>query len=237
MSGLTVGIYGKLPSQPDFVSDNIAPQISNELYDWAQTVMYHTRDRWDEVTWLSAYLVSPLWRMFIPKTEQREKSWIGVMAPSVDAVGRYFPLFLVFEIEPEHVYFDWLFKEADSLLEVMEEVAITALRERATLAQVRELLLAKTDALELSDTLKQPASFAYNHNLSISDQFLPECFEAQLDKRLQELHGSIWWSSMDLGSLKKPLFKVLEMPDPEEYQFLLTGVMESASDSIAVKQS
>uniref|UniRef100_UPI0013C2CB68 type VI secretion system-associated protein TagF n=1 Tax=Pseudomonas viridiflava TaxID=33069 RepID=UPI0013C2CB68 len=42
--------------------------------------------------WLDAYLVSPLWRFAVPANLLGSQPVAGVMMPSIDRVGRYFPL-------------------------------------------------------------------------------------------------------------------------------------------------
>jgi type VI secretion system protein ImpM len=45
--------------------------------------------------WLAHYLVAPLWSFVIPAGMWAELGLVGVLIPSVDKVGRYFPFVLV----------------------------------------------------------------------------------------------------------------------------------------------
>jgi type VI secretion system protein ImpM len=52
-------------------------------------------------TWLDKYLMAPIWRFVIGPNVLGENAWIGIMVPSVDRVGRYFPLTLAKPINPD----------------------------------------------------------------------------------------------------------------------------------------
>src|SRR6478735_4491297 len=51
--------------------------------------------------WLDVYLTSPAWRFVCAAGACGSAPVIGVAAPSVDQVGRYFPLTLVAELPPD----------------------------------------------------------------------------------------------------------------------------------------
>jgi type VI secretion system protein ImpM len=57
----------------------------------------------DPEGWLNAYLASPSWRFaWLPDAAPAPlsgRTWIGVVMPSVDSVGRYFPLIFLHGLE------------------------------------------------------------------------------------------------------------------------------------------
>lgn len=98
MNAAVPGWHGKLPSLGDFASRRLdAPFI--EVWDgWLAAGLLALREAQPE-HWLEAYLGSPSWRFLLmpevlPGTAG-EQAWAGVLMPSVDRVGRYFPLTLV----------------------------------------------------------------------------------------------------------------------------------------------
>ncbi|MBJ7549765.1 type VI secretion system-associated protein TagF [Marinomonas ostreistagni] len=222
MSGLTIGIYGKLPAHSDFISDSIHSEVSNELYEWGQTSLYHSQQQLSEMDWLSAYLVSPIWRMCVPPTDKRKHAWIGIMVPSVDAVGRYFPLFLVFEIESKHICVEWLFKEADALFSMLEKVSLEALQKRLPLNDVKQQLAEALVSFELGDDLQVPAGLVNGESLSLK-QLTSEELMAFLPTPLNNIQGSLWWSFGDVHGRKDPFVMAKNLPNVEDYLFLLTG--------------
>jgi len=50
--------------------------------------------------WLDTYLTSPLWRFALGPGSCGPNTVVGVLMPSVDAVGRYFPLMVGRELDP-----------------------------------------------------------------------------------------------------------------------------------------
>ena len=81
------GLYGKLASQGDFVTRRLAPAFVREWDTWLQHGMRALRTRRGDA-WLGHYLAAPVWRFALAPGA------CGVLLPSVDRVGRYFPLTL-----------------------------------------------------------------------------------------------------------------------------------------------
>jgi type VI secretion system protein ImpM len=85
------GFYGKLPSKGDFVTRRL-PQNFVEAWDtWLQNGIQTSQDRLGP-DWLSVYMTSPIWRFALSAGVGGRDVMTGVMMPSVDRVGRYFPL-------------------------------------------------------------------------------------------------------------------------------------------------
>ena len=99
MEGLTeVGFYGKLPCRGDFLQRR-APQDFVDVWDaWLQESLHETRKRLGEA-WLDTYLTGPVWRFALSAGVCGENAYIGILVPSVDRVGRYFPLTVVARLE------------------------------------------------------------------------------------------------------------------------------------------
>lgn len=231
-----VGIYGKLPAHSDFISDGVHTDISNELYDWAQSVMYHSRERLEDNQWLSAYLVSPIWRVFVPENEIRAHGWMGIMVPSVDAVGRYFPLFIVFEAEFKSLTVEWLFKEATDLFEVMEEAAMNALQQQLNVLQLKSLLANKLEDFHFGQKLVLPNSLN-SEALAFSCEQPSTSSDAFLQQPLAQLDGVFWWTLSGINTYQKPFIKCRALPTSNEYEFLLTGTVVSIQSKHKAMQS
>jgi type VI secretion system protein ImpM len=58
---------------------------------WLQKVIGESREALGS-TWLESFLSAPVWRFALPAGMFSGAAWIGVLLPSVDRVGRYFPL-------------------------------------------------------------------------------------------------------------------------------------------------
>ena len=96
------GWHGKLPSLGDFASRRLTPGFLAVWDTWLAQGMQHLRQR-DAAGWLDAYLASPTRRFLLmpgvladpSPGEPGPPAWAGVLMPSVDRVGRYFPFTIV----------------------------------------------------------------------------------------------------------------------------------------------
>ena len=94
MPGLvSVGFYGKLPARGDFVRAGLSRAFVDPWDDWAATVLPASRAAMGEA-WVPAWLEAPVWRFRLAAGICGPDAVLGVMLPSVDRVGRYFPLTL-----------------------------------------------------------------------------------------------------------------------------------------------
>ncbi|MCE2914442.1 MAG: type VI secretion system-associated protein TagF [Rubrivivax sp.] len=93
------GWHGKLPTLGDFASRRLDEAFIEAWDSWLAQGLLRLRTDGPGV-WLEGYLASPSWRFLLmpgvlgagPVVGQ---AWAGVLMPSVDRVGRYFPLTLV----------------------------------------------------------------------------------------------------------------------------------------------
>ncbi len=87
----TPGFFGKLPKHGDFVSRNLAERFIEPWDDWLQGVIAEAKNQLG-VEWLETYLVCPIWRFVLGPGVIGDDAWLGALMPSVDRVGRYYPL-------------------------------------------------------------------------------------------------------------------------------------------------
>lgn len=85
------GWYGKLPVLGDFASRRLPPGFVTAWDRWLQQGMTQLGQQLG-TSWLDAYMTAPVWRFVLGAQTLDEHPWAGVMLPSVDRVGRYFPL-------------------------------------------------------------------------------------------------------------------------------------------------
>ncbi|WP_097460388.1 type VI secretion system-associated protein TagF [Mangrovitalea sediminis] len=88
------GLCGKIPSRGDFVDSGLPWDLQQPLTEWLQALIGVSRDQLQQ-HWLDLYLTSPVWRFATPAGAFGPYGCAGVMIPSVDRVGRYFPLVLL----------------------------------------------------------------------------------------------------------------------------------------------
>ncbi|MFV3325625.1 type VI secretion system-associated protein TagF [Pseudomonas sp. NY15372] len=94
-----VGFYGKLASRGDFVSRALPQSFIQPWDQWLAAGLQSSQQHLGD-SWLDAYLVSPLWRFALAPGLCGPQAAVGVLMPSIDRVGRYFPLTVAQVLEP-----------------------------------------------------------------------------------------------------------------------------------------
>jgi type VI secretion system protein ImpM len=89
-----VGFYGKLPAHGDFIYRNLPSGFIHAWDSWLQGFVSCSQEQLGE-SWLDIYLTSPIWRFAFSEGVIDQHVWAGIMLPSVDRVGRYFPFSIV----------------------------------------------------------------------------------------------------------------------------------------------
>jgi type VI secretion system protein ImpM len=93
MSGPLRGFSGKVPARGDFVHAGLPRDFTDPWHDWQSLVIAGSRTLMGDA-WLEAFLEAPVWRFILPPGVCGARAAIGLIMPSVDKVGRYFPLTL-----------------------------------------------------------------------------------------------------------------------------------------------
>ena len=91
------GWFGKLPSSGDFVTRRVHPSFIEPWDAWLNAVLAGSRERLG-AQWRDTFLSAPAWRFVLSPGLIGNDGWAGLIVPSVDSVGRYFPLTVVSEL-------------------------------------------------------------------------------------------------------------------------------------------
>ncbi len=98
---LEVGLFGKLPSHGDFLQRRVPAEFLTPWDEWLQAGIAASRAALAN-QWEHTYLTSPVWRFALSAKACGRAAIAGLMAPSVDRVGRCFPLTLMWRL-PAHL--------------------------------------------------------------------------------------------------------------------------------------
>jgi type VI secretion system protein ImpM len=154
------GWYGKLPTLGDFASRRLDADFIEPWDLWLGEGMAAQREALGDI-WLDAYLQSPVWRfVLMPEalpTLAPPRALAGVLMPSVDRVGRYFPLTIAVVLPrvPQsaaemEMLLGWLHR--------VEDLALDALHDDWTIDDLERELEQLPPALD--DALAWPAHLA-----------------------------------------------------------------------------
>jgi type VI secretion system protein ImpM len=132
------GFVGKIPSQGDFISRRLPGDFIECWDNWLQEGVGTARESLGE-HWLKTYLVGPVWRFLVTPGACGGHGWLGLWFPSVDRVGRHFPLTVAAPVPPKQANPALLFSHEEWLTQV-EETALRALDPRVSLDQLDQAL-------------------------------------------------------------------------------------------------
>lgn len=121
------GLYGKLPAKRDFVALGTPREFLAAWEPWMQAGLSASRVALG-TAWQSAFLKAPIWRFWLG-AEICGAPVVGAFMPSVDGIGRYFPLTLFARAEPGERLPPPELDACDAWLGEAEDVLLSALSE------------------------------------------------------------------------------------------------------------
>jgi len=120
-----VGFFGKMPGRGDFVRRDLPNAFVDTWDEWLTECIARSRAALGH-HWTDAWLCAPVWRFALGPGLCGPTSWAGVMMPSVDSAGRYFPLTLVASVAGVEIPTSLLI---GGWIDALENAAISALDE------------------------------------------------------------------------------------------------------------
>ena len=219
------GFYGKLPGLGDFVSRRLPAQFVQPWDLWLRESLAASRAHLAQ-EWLDHYLTSPLWRFVLAPGIAGQFGWAGVLMPSVDRVGRYFPLNLACPLEAAANPFQVLCRT--DWFERAETVALMGLEDAFDLEafDTQVLALGAAGPKPLSSVVFPSDSQgrdAWQIPISSPDDLSHAC-PVLLARAMEELFFaySLWWTA---GSerVAPSLLTCQGLPAPDGFAALLAG--------------
>ena len=216
------GFFGKLPSHGDFVRRELPHSFVDPWDEWLQhAVDASKRELGDE--WLTTYLHSPLWRFVLMPGICGDSGWAGVLVPSVDRVGRYFPLTLAAQLSDGVRPFDTA-ASAEPWFLAIEELALKVLEQEQFEADALADAVAEitwTDDL-VPDTPARLAGGEWGLRGMASGAAALRSTVAHELVQFQVGLFSLWWCHGDEETESMSLVAP-GLPKPESFSRLLAG--------------
>lgn len=227
------GFFGKIPSHGDFITRSLSRRFLDRWDDWLQNCIAESKAQLGE-KWLDVYLTSPIWRFALMQGICGPEPWAGILMPSVDRVGRYFPLTVATQLPAGAQPFQVVVR-GNAWFESVEGLALRTLEDDHFEANGLQAALDVVAAIDLtpvkSETLATTAdawSLAL-HGLAGAD--VPAAMAHTLVERQAGLY-SLWWTggSEEVGP---SALVVGHLPDPRSFAELLHGSWDEAVYSTA----
>lgn len=217
------GFFGKIPCLGDFVTRDLPREFLDKWDEWLQKSVADSKVALGD-TWLNTYLTSPIWRFVLLPGVCGEQGWAGIMTPSVDRVGRYFPLTFASSLGDDVQPFQ-VIETAVDWFAAAEALAFTVLNEdRVDVDTLQSSVQALDNSVMLGNGNVAPTLVGGEWGLrlaGITDRTISSSVCHEL-VRFQVGPYSIWWTpgSDDLESmgLVSP-----DLPNPQCFVRFLEG--------------
>lgn len=152
-SELQIGLYGKLPTYGDFITRNLSSSFVTSWDEWLQHFISGSQEQMGD-DWLDIYLTSPIWHFTLSPGVIDNNMWAGLMMPSVDRVGRYFPISLVKPFTSNITPVNFM-QQQNEWFNALEQHCLSALDGGLDADE----LIAAVNAVQLSASEKYAATF------------------------------------------------------------------------------
>lgn len=224
MDNTMIGLYGKLPAHGDFVQRNLPAGFINVWDEWQQHFIAGTKEQLSE-NWLDIYLTSPLWRFVFSSGVVDENNWAGVMIPSVDRVGRYFPFSIVKKLPQSINAFEFM-KMQSEWFSTIESLALAALDGQIMIDDLANEL----DNLNVDLTSNYSLlgfnmeSDGFQFDMSFEDNSMSEVYPLLLNSIMTKTFQSYSvWQTTGSERVGPCMFTSQGLPDVQKMPAMMTG--------------
>lgn len=208
------GFFGKLPSHGDFVGRRLPPSMRDPFDAWLQRGIVASREALG-AGWQTAWLSSPLWRFVLAPGLCGPEAWSGVMMPSMDRVGRCFPLVLAAASDAAPSLVDCLGQHDEWFIR-LEEIALAALEEGASLDRLEAALLALGGIVVTPVRGRSMPSLSVARCVALNDARMSPLVVEDMDG------DSAWWG-LGSGQVAPCLARCPGLPTAAGFAALLVG--------------
>jgi type VI secretion system protein ImpM len=221
---MSAGLFGKLPARRDFISANASKRFLHVWEPWLQSGIAMSRQMLGPA-WTEAYNRAPIWRFWLGSDFCGEAT-IGAFMPSVDGVGRAFPL-TIFAGEAESFMAPPEVNSNELWCEDAEAILLEALEEGATLEAILDKVARmrapfaqpRAGAPEGLSELGDGAILIRN----VDQETLHAFGEARrFGNRRALAHESFWWT-IGGGGFQPLVLSQVGLPSAVRFADMLTG--------------
>lgn len=223
-----IGFYGKLPGYGDFIQRNLPASFVHGWDEWLQHFVVGSCEQLGE-QWLDTYLTSPIWRFVLSPGVLDKAGWAGIMMPSVDQVGRYFPFSIVTRL-PDTLNPLELLSRQSAWFSDVEALSLQALDAQLELDELAQRLEALTPDIS-HEYVKSGKMFEANTiqvNMAVEEQSAAAAYPYVLDALLtRTLSSYSVWTTRGSERVMPCLFSVQGLPVISKLAAMLDGRWEA----------
>jgi type VI secretion system protein ImpM len=219
---MAFGIFGKLPQKRDFIALNVPRAVLEPFETWLQSAVAASRNELGD-DWRDHYLVAPIWRFWIG-SDIFGVDCAGSLVPSVDKVGRFFPLTILYAAEEGQSIVAPPFDPLDAWYSAIEERLLSCLQENAEIdvSRLTDGLSAPRSAVAVPEP--QPVTFkrglVWRAGSDASGDLLAGLMAADYWASLKS--RSFWWTKGGRAG-GQLIYARNALPDPFFYADMIKG--------------
>ena len=224
MNPAAPGFFGKVSSHGDFVSRRLPPDFVQAWDNWLQQCLHASRQQLGSA-WLAHYLTSPIWRFVLSHGVLNEGRWAGILMPSVDQVGRYFPFTIAVRLPDNKNPLEFISQQT-SWYVAIEELGLLALNGEIALDDLVQELegvkLGMDSAYAAADTLTESCSMQID--MEFEEQSAASVYPFMLDALLSKQMSSYSiWSTTGSERVAPCVFDAQGLPAVGKLPAMLDG--------------
>lgn len=222
---MPIGLYGKVPTKRDFIAISASREFLLAWEPWMQGGVSASTMRLGD-GWKPAFLRAPIWRFWLGAGICGE-TVVGAFMPSLDGIGRYFPLTLFARAERDAPIPPPEIEPLEPWFERVEACLLSTLDERTTF----EAILEGLQGLGMPSTESRSSTMASAQFLqdgtavvdAAENGFVAAFRSARIAAHAQAYaNASFWWTAGGEGFSPMTLSRRL-MPNPFVFIGMITG--------------
>jgi type VI secretion system protein ImpM len=219
------GLYGKLPAKRDFIALGVPRGVLNAWEPWVQAAVAASRNELGK-KWQTVFCAAPIWRFWLG-ADICGQIVIGAVMPSLDGVGRYFPLTLFACAEGELIAPPER-DSHDTWFEAVETLLMSTLDQATEFEAVETALNALQPPRPYCPDAPTPARYVARDGTAavpLEDRNFGKAFGVlhEQDCTRPYTSCSFWWTIGGEGYAPITL-GAKHFPDPTLFSAMLTGV-------------
>ena len=219
-------LYGKLPTKRDFIALGASRDFLNVWEPWLQSGVSASQATLGE-QWQKVFLRAPIWRFWLG-ADLCGVSTVGAFMPSLDKVGRYFPLTIFACADQESAIPPPEIDAQDAWFKAAEDFLISTLDQETTfeaavehLGQLAAPLQTESPKNSAADVFAEGAATVA---MQKGEKPFTELFGFLRQADPEKIYsGTTCWWTVGGEDFSPMAFCVKRMPDPFLFAAMLTG--------------
>jgi type VI secretion system protein ImpM len=222
-------LYGKTPTRRDFIAVGAPPAFLSAWEPWVTACVSASRQDLGD-GWRDSFLTAPIWRFWLG-ADICGAATLGAIMPSMDGVGRYFPLTFAIMAQSEEEFAPPEADPRESWFEAVENFLLATLGSGEHDAMLRELA-----------ALPRPSGNGAGADDSLPGAHRVEASDLDFSSAFARARGaaparaaaasSFWWTLGGEG-YEACALSCLRLPSPHLFSSMLTGKFAQAEASHA----